>query len=76
MQTSSKSRQSIKAAIELATSLEITTTAEGIEDNLEAIVLRELGCQFGQGSFFATPMNDMDTLKWFEYWNKNLSHAT
>lgn len=73
METSSKSRKSIISTIELAESLGIATIAEGIENNLEAIGLRELGCQYGQGFFFARPMNEADTLRWLESWNKHLS---
>ena len=73
METSSKSRKSIISTIELAESLGIATIAEGIENNLEAIGLRELGCQYGQGFYFAKPMNEADTLKWLENWNKSAS---
>ncbi|MGP1717052.1 MAG: EAL domain-containing protein [Methylophilus sp.] len=73
METSSQSRKSIISTIELAESLGIATIAEGIENSLEAIGLRELGCQYGQGFFFARPMNETDTLRWLENWNKTLS---
>ncbi|MFD1123009.1 EAL domain-containing protein [Methylophilus flavus] len=71
MQSSSKSRKSIVSAIELADSLGITTFAAGIENHLEAIGLRELGCQYGQGFYFARPMDEADTLTWLENWNKH-----
>jgi EAL domain-containing protein (putative c-di-GMP-specific phosphodiesterase class I) len=74
MVDSSQSRKAIVARIELANSLGFRTIAEGIENNLEAIGLRELGCQFGQGYYFARPMNRVDTLIWLENWNKNLTH--
>ncbi|MGQ3169205.1 MAG: EAL domain-containing protein [Methylophilus sp.] len=73
METSSKSRKSIISTIALADSLGIATIAEGIENNLEAIGLRELGCQFGQGYYFARPMDEADTLRWLENWNKSSS---
>lgn len=71
METSSQSRKSIISTIALAESLGIATIAEGIENNFEAIGLRELGCQYGQGFYFARPMNEADTLRWLEDWNKN-----
>jgi EAL domain-containing protein (putative c-di-GMP-specific phosphodiesterase class I) len=71
METSSQSRKSIISTIELAESLGIATIAEGIENSLEAIGLRELGCQYGQGFYFARPMNEADTLRWLENWNKD-----
>lgn len=73
MVVSPKSRKSIVATVEFARSLGIKTIAEGIESNLEAIGLRELGCQYGQGYYFARPMDQQDTLNWLERWNKNLS---
>jgi EAL domain-containing protein (putative c-di-GMP-specific phosphodiesterase class I) len=76
METSSKSRKSIISTIALAESLGIATIAEGIENNLEAIGLRELGCQFGQGYYFARPMDEADTLRWLENWNKRPSLLT
>lgn len=75
MEISSKSRKSIVSTIELAKNLGMTTIAEGIENTLEAIGLRELGCQFGQGYYFAKPMTDADTLDWLEKWNKNLNSS-
>lgn len=74
MVDSSASRKAIVARIELANSLGFRTIAEGIESNMEAIGLRELGCQFGQGYYFAKPMNNVDALIWLEKWNKNLIH--
>lgn len=71
MEFSSKSRKSIISTIELADRLGIATIAEGIENNLEAIGLRELGCQFGQGYYFAKPMDEVSTLKWLEDWDKS-----
>jgi EAL domain-containing protein (putative c-di-GMP-specific phosphodiesterase class I) len=76
MEFSSKSRKSIISTIELADSLGIATIAEGIETNLEAIGLRELGCQLGQGYYFAKPMDEVSTLKWLEDWNKSLRLPT
>jgi EAL domain-containing protein (putative c-di-GMP-specific phosphodiesterase class I) len=73
METSSQSRRSIISTIELADSLGIATIAEGIENNLAAIGLRELGCQFGQGYYFARPMDEADTLKWLANWNNHSS---
>lgn len=71
MVISPKSRKSILATIQFAKNLGIKTIAEGIENNLEAIGLRELGCQRGQGYYFARPMSQQDTLTWLEGWNKH-----
>lgn len=72
METSSKSRKVIGSTITLAQSLGLTTVAEGIENSLAAIGLRELGCQFGQGYYFARPMEQSAALSWLENWNNQL----
>ena len=37
--------------------MQIETVAEGIEADEQAEVLRTLGCEFGQGYFFARPLD-------------------
>jgi len=44
-----------RAVVGLGETLGIDTVAEGIEDELQASVLRELGCVAGQGFLFAKP---------------------
>lgn len=46
----------VSAIIQIATSLKLTTTAEGIEDETTRQRLTELGCTQGQGYLFARPM--------------------
>jgi EAL domain-containing protein (putative c-di-GMP-specific phosphodiesterase class I)/ActR/RegA family two-component response regulator len=69
METSSKSRKVIGSTITLAESLGLVTVAEGIENSLAAIGLRELGCQFGQGYYFARPMEQDAAVNWLKNWN-------
>jgi EAL domain-containing protein (putative c-di-GMP-specific phosphodiesterase class I) len=40
----------------MSESLEIETVAEGIEDADQASRMRDLGCTYGQGYYFARPM--------------------
>ncbi|HLO35570.1 MAG TPA: EAL domain-containing protein [Candidatus Deferrimicrobium sp.] len=44
------------AIVAMSDSLRITTVAEGIEDAEQAARMRDLGCTYGQGYFFARPM--------------------
>ena len=44
------------AIVALSESLRITTVAEGIEDAEQAARMRDLGCTYGQGYYFARPM--------------------
>ena len=75
MAHSSKSRKTIASTIKLAEKLGLTTVAEGIENDMEAIGLRELGCQSGQGYYFARPMNREATMAWLQRWNYQLHNA-
>lgn len=63
------SRQIVKAIIGLSGSLGLPTTAEGIETNGNARILKELGCTFGQGFLYsrAVPARDIQELL-VEHW--------
>jgi diguanylate cyclase (GGDEF)-like protein len=45
------------AVLALGTTLQLDVVAEGIEQPEQWTSLRDLGCEFGQGFFFARPMN-------------------
>ena len=46
----------VRAILSLAQALGMKTTAEGIETNELAQTLAALGCTFGQGYFYAKPL--------------------
>jgi Amt family ammonium transporter len=48
-------KEIVGALLDLAKKLNLAVTAEGIETNLQLDQLRELGCEMGQGYFFARP---------------------
>ncbi len=50
----------VLAVISFCASLNLTTTAEGIEDAAVARKLKELGCAFGQGYAFSAPVHASD----------------
>jgi diguanylate cyclase (GGDEF)-like protein/PAS domain S-box-containing protein len=50
----------VNAVIAVARTLKMRVTAEGIETAGQARMLRELGCDWGQGYYFAKPMPSMD----------------
>jgi EAL domain-containing protein (putative c-di-GMP-specific phosphodiesterase class I) len=56
MTTSSDSLLIVKATIDLAHGLGMIATAEGIETEEQARLLRELGCDVGQGYWIAQPL--------------------
>lgn len=69
MESAPKSRKVIASTLKLAESLGLETIAEGIENSMAAIGLRELGCRYGQGYFFARPMDAAASKVWLSHWN-------
>jgi EAL domain-containing protein (putative c-di-GMP-specific phosphodiesterase class I) len=55
----------VRAIISLAKTLGMKITAEGIESAQVAERLAGLGCDFGQGYYFAKPMSAADA---YEFW--------
>jgi diguanylate cyclase (GGDEF)-like protein/PAS domain S-box-containing protein len=47
----------VRTILSLAHSLRLDVVAEGVETEAQAIRLREMGCEYGQGFFFYKPMN-------------------
>ena len=64
MRDNADSRMIVKAIIGLSGSLGLPTTAEGIETNNNADILRDLGCTLGQGFLFskAVPSREVPKL--------------
>ena len=52
----------IRAVVAMADSLEMTTTAEGVEDAGQAQLIRDLGCTKIQGYYFGRPMAAADAM--------------
>jgi EAL domain-containing protein (putative c-di-GMP-specific phosphodiesterase class I) len=57
MHHSAQDRALVIAIIQMARSLNLVTTAEGIEDEASRQLLLEAGCNQGQGYLFAAPMS-------------------
>jgi EAL domain-containing protein (putative c-di-GMP-specific phosphodiesterase class I) len=55
----------IRAVVAMADSLDMSTTAEGVENKKELNVVRELGCKKIQGFYYGRPMESLDALKLF-----------
>ena len=54
----------IQAIVQLADSLGLSTTAEGLEDSQSTRLIRELGCKVGQGFYWARPMAQQNFLEY------------
>ncbi|MES2603605.1 MAG: EAL domain-containing protein [Pseudomonadota bacterium] len=63
---SSESRAVIKSIIDLAHSLGLQVTAEGIETAETLDYLKNQGCDLLQGYYIAAPMREADVGKWLE----------
>ena len=50
----------VRAVVAMAQSLELTTTAEGVETEEQASLIRALGCNRIQGYYFGRPMSASD----------------
>ena len=64
-QDSAESLAIIRAVVAMAGSLEMTTTAEGVETAEQAELIRKLGCTKIQGYYFGRPMAAADALQLF-----------
>ena len=61
-QGSRESLAIIRAVVAMADSLEMTTTAEGVETAAEAAMIRDMGCTKIQGFYFGRPMPAAEAL--------------
>ena len=50
----------VQGIINLCKTLELKIVAEGIETTQQAALLREMGCDFGQGYYFSRPLRSCD----------------
>lgn len=64
-QGSNESLAIINAVVAMAKSLDMTTTAEGVEDAEEAELIRNLGCDKIQGFYFGRPMSSEEAQRLF-----------
>lgn len=54
--------------IDEAHALGMMTTAEGVETEEDAAMLRAMGCDYAQGYYFARPMTEKDTIEMLRSW--------
>jgi diguanylate cyclase (GGDEF)-like protein len=63
----------IRAVVALADSLNIATTAEGVETEAELVMIQQLGCHKIQGYYFGRPMRFADSLELFNRPHRNVA---
>jgi len=59
-----ESRKIVEATIYLGKGLNLTTVAEGVEDEAALQMLKELGCDYAQGFHIARPMPGPAAVEW------------
>jgi len=71
----SRSRIIVQSMIDLASSLDVTVCAEGIEFKEQVHVLSEMNCEFGQGYYFSEPLSAAQLTTLMEVQNRNSDKA-
>ena len=61
-----KNQKIVRAILHLAESLGLETVAEGVEDERTATLLREWGCDYGQGYGLHRPAPSQELLQFIE----------
>lgn len=56
----------VRTIIALSQNLAMSVIAEGIETTEQAAVLRDMGCDYGQGYHFARPLDASTMLRWMQ----------
>jgi len=59
----------VRAITQLAHSLKLNVTAEGIETSQQLQIIKDLGCNEGQGYLLAKPMPEIELLQWSKQFN-------
>ncbi|TAN52141.1 MAG: EAL domain-containing protein [Rhodospirillales bacterium] len=62
--SNSEDKAIVDAIVQLGHSLNLTTVAEGVESELEADLLRRLGCDMAQGYLFSKPLSHDKLAQW------------
>ena len=65
----------IRSVLELARSLNMQVVAEGIESVEQLRCLQSMGCQLGQGYFYARPMSEAQLMTWTFSGDPSIWHA-
>lgn len=64
MANDSKDESIVKAAVDLAHTLDLKIVAEGVEDEKTLDLLANMGCDYAQGFYMAKPMPSDDLITW------------
>jgi EAL domain-containing protein (putative c-di-GMP-specific phosphodiesterase class I) len=68
MDKNPSSSELVRSIVSLGKNLDMSIVAEGVETLEEAQVLKEMGCDFAQGYYFAKPMPEKDVTETVRLW--------
>ena len=75
MSRSREDREIVASLIQLAHGLGLHVVAEGVEDEPTADLLRDMGCDYGQGYWIGKAMPASEMPAWIESWNRQAAAA-
>jgi diguanylate cyclase (GGDEF)-like protein/PAS domain S-box-containing protein len=64
MSTSPQQKALVDGIVRLAHTLGLQVVAEGVEDQVDRELLRDMGCPLGQGYLFARPLSYSEAVEW------------
>lgn len=70
MSRSQEDKEIVAALIRLAHGLDLHVVAEGVEDEQTADLLRDMGCDYGQGYWIGKAMPASEMPAWMASWNR------
>lgn len=71
IETDLQSRKLVSTVLTLAADLAFLVVAEGIESAEQEKILAEMDCAYGQGYFYAKPMEEKDATGWLEKYSSD-----
>jgi diguanylate cyclase len=75
MARSQEDREIVAALIRLSHGLDLQVVAEGVENEETANLLRDMGCERGQGYWIGKAMPPAELPAWLEAWNRRVAGA-
>ena len=75
VKTDQKCRDVVRSIIQLAARLQVSTVAEGIEDEIQSQTLAKLNCDVGQGYFYSKPLTTTEFTRFLQSGKDHSSKA-
>ncbi len=69
MNKNESSSSLVKSIVALSQNMKLKTVAEGVETREEGLLLREMGCDFAQGFYYARPQPEKDIIMLLRNWD-------